>query len=333
MKAVKTILSYIIVILFVVQDLQAQKKVSYGGYFELGGKTEYKDIYTESFYRAKLEYKLKINDFTKVEIDLRANSEDRQIEIYEASAEFKLSPSFKLEVGSLKKRYGLEEQISHENLTTINESMINEYFDPLGFVSRDPGVQLHWTDAEEKTKITWGVHYNESHRITFMTRINRPGFLGLTKVGAGFQYSSERNNELSDTYIASIDAAQDFGFLNSELELFTGQDPIESYYRKISGDEAMVNFFAARTVLTKKIPIDNSFLTCIEPLFQGGFLVKDIDQFNVNSIQLLIGCNIYFDEDIRLMINGDLMLSNHAYDIDERTLYGSNVIAQLQIRW
>lgn len=56
-------------------------------------------------------------------------------------------------------------------------------------------------------------------------------------------------------------------------------------------------------------------------------------EFYVNSFQLLFGCNIYFDEDIRLMINGDLMLTNHDYDKDERTMYGSNVGAQLQIRW
>jgi hypothetical protein len=211
--------------------------------------------------------------------------------------------------------------------------MINEYFEPLGFVSRDPGVQLHWSDPEGMTKITGGVHYNESHRLTIMTRMSSKELFGLKQVGAGFQLARERDNELPHTYIASIDAAQDFGPLSSELELFTGQDPIESHYMNMSGEDGLVSFFGARTTLTTKFMVDSSFLSCIEPFFQGGLLVKDVNQFDVNSYELLLGCNIYFDEDVRLMINGDLMLSNHAYDKDERTMYGSNIIAQLQIRW
>ncbi|MFZ2322451.1 MAG: porin [Ignavibacteriaceae bacterium] len=334
MEASKNILSiFILFVLCFPMLMYAQKKVEYGGYFEIGGKSKYKDIYTESFYRAKLEYKLKINDFTKIELDIRANSENHQIELYEASASFKFSPGVKLEVGNLKKRYGLEEQISHEKLTTINESMINDYLEPLGFVSRDPGVQLYWDDKEDKTTIIGGLHYNESHRFTILAQIKRKGLFGLKQVGAGFQLARERDNQLQHTYIASVDAAQDFGSFHSEFEIFTGQDPIESYYRRISGNNGMVNFFGVKTLLAKKFFINSKIFTCIEPLFLGSFLVKDVDEFDVNSFQLLFGCNIYLDEDIRLMINGDLMLTNHDYDKDERTMYGSNVAAQLQIRW
>ena len=311
----------------------AQKKVEYGGYFEIGGKSEYKSIYVESFYKAKLEYKFKINDYAKVEIDVRANSEDRQIELYEGSVSFKLSHQLKLKIGDLKKRYGLEEQTSHEKLLTINTSMINNYLDPLGFVSRDPGIQLYWNDSNDNITIAGGVHYNESHRLTIITRLDSKNILGLDKVGAGFQLAREKDNELSHTYIASIDASKDFYFINVELEVLTGQDPVASYYKKLDGQSGMVNFLGLKALLSNKFSLNSDIVKNIEPLLLASILSKDTDNLDVNSIQLLFGFNTYFDEDIRFMINGNLILTNHEYDKNERTMYGSDVQAQLQIRW
>lgn len=311
----------------------AQKKVDYDGYFEIGGKSEYKNIYIESFYRAKLEYKLKINDYTKVEIDVRGNSEDRQIELYEASADFKLDSQLKLKVGDLKKRYGLEEQISHEKLLTINTSLINNYLEPLGFVSRDPGIQLYWNNKSDNTTIAIGTHYNESHRLTIVMRFDSKNIFGIDKVGAGFQLARERDNELPHTFIASIDASQDFNFLNVEFEMLTGQDPIASYYKKLDGKSGMVDYLGLKILLSNNITINNEVVRNIEPILLASYLAKDTDNLDVNSIQLIIGINTYFDKDIRFMINGNLILTNHDYNKNERTMYGSDVQAQLQIRW
>lgn len=313
--------------------LFGQKKVSYDGYLEIGEQVKYRNIYVESFYRVKLEYKLKINDNTKIEIDIRANSENRQLELHEGSASFNLSKRLEFEIGDLRKRYGLEEQTSREKLSFINKSMINEYLEPLGFVSRDPGLQLKWEDAEENIALTGGIHYNESHRYTIFVLAERRDMLGLDNIGATFQLARERDNDLSHTYIANVNAKKDFGFIDWELEFFSGQDPIESYYRNLNGDEGLVTFFGAKSLMLRKFYINSKFIEAIEPLFLGGLLVKDTEQFDVNSIQLLIGLNIYFDEDIRFMINGNLILSNHEYDKRERTLHGSDATAQLQIRW
>lgn len=318
---------------FFTSQTGAQKKISYGGYFELGGKAEYKDVYVESFYRAKLEFKFKLSEKTKVEVDIRADSEDREFKIYEASVTFKLTPNFNLEVGDLKKRYGLEEQVSHEKLPAIKESMINEFLEPMGYVNREPGVQVHWADDEKLTAITAGFHYNESHKTTLMSRVSRGGLLGFDNVGLNLQYAIERRLEMPDTYAVSMDFAYTAASVNGTFEIFHGQDPVESYYRISRGDYEKVKFFGLRSLAIKNFPIESEFLTGIEPFFQPSILVPDMRNFDVNTIQLTLGCNFYFEEDIRFMIDGNLDLTNHSYDKDERTLYGSGVYAQLQVRW
>lgn len=330
---VKAILFSALLISITGTPLYAQKKVNYGGYFEIGGRVEYKDVYAESFYRAKLEFGIKVNDKIKVELDIRGDSEDRQFRLYEASVTFKFNHNFKLEAGALKKRYGLEEQISHEKLATITESMVNEYLDPLGYVNRDPGVQLYWTDDSNASSVMGGIHYNESHRLTIVSRINRAGLLGLKNAGLSFQFSKENRQDMPDTYALNLDLSHEICSANIDFEAFLGQDPVESLYRAVAGNPVKVEFFGLRSLLTKKYSVDSDFLTGIEPVLMGSFLVKDINQFDVNSVQLLVGCSFYFDDDVRFMINGNLNLSNHSYCKTERNLYGSNVIGQLQIRW
>jgi hypothetical protein len=316
-----------------VSKTEAQKKVTYGGYFEIGGKEEYKDVYVESYYRAKLEFGMKLSDKTKVEVDIRADSENRQFQIYEVSATFKLTPSFKLEIGDLKKRYGLEEQVSHEKLFTVKESLINEYLEPMGYVNREPGVHLYWTDPDSKVQLAGGIHYNESHKLTIMSRVSKEGFLGVDKAGFNFQFSDETRVDMPDTYAISMDVSQNILSAKCDFEIFMGQDPVESYYRLISGGTEKVSFFGFRSIITKNYPVALEFLKSIEPVLQGSFLVKDVNLFDVNTVQILLGCNLYFEEDVRLMINGNLDLTNHSYDKNGRTLYGSGIIAQLQLRW
>ena len=334
MKKRVLVLFYLPVLFFFWNSgLNAQKKVSYGGYFQLGGEAEYKDIYIESFYKAKLEFELKLNEKIKVEIDIRGDSETRQFELYEASAAFKLSNEFKLEIGDLKKRYGLEELVSHEKLATINKSMINNYLEPLGYVNREPGVQIHWFDDNSKTGIISGIHYNESHKLTFMARFTKEGFLGFDAAGFNLQFAKEARLDMPNTYAVSFDLQKNIGTINCNFEIFNGEDPVESYYRALTGDNDKVKYLGLKALVLNNFELNGDILKSIEPFFLTSFLVTDIKEFDVNSIQFLIGCNFYFDEDVRLMIDGDLYLTNHSYDKTERTLYGSNVIAQLQIRW
>jgi len=310
----------------------AQKKVEYGGYFELGGNVKYNQSYAQSFYNVKLEYKFKINDKTKVEIDFRTDSEKRQLELHESSISFKFSDKIKLEAGDLKKRFGLEEQISNEKLLTINKSVINEYMEPLGFVNRDIGFQLHYNNTRDFS-LLGGLHYNESHRFTVVTRFSLAGIMGVEKVGGGIQFANETHSKLPNSYITSLDLSHTIQSIKTEQEFFLGQDPLESYYSRLLSEKKYVTFFGAKTLITKKYSVSNEIPLSLEPVLILSFLSKNITQLDVNTLQVLLGFNLYFDEDIRLMVNGDLHLTNHEWDKKERTITDSNALLQLQIKW
>jgi len=314
-----------------VADVFAQKKVSYDGYFEIGGKSEYDDIYIESYYKVKLETEFEINENTKIEIDMRSDSEDREMRLYEASASIDITERLELEIGDLRKRFGIEEWTSREKLPTIRRSMINRYFEPLGYVNREPGIQLEW--KMEDFFISCGIHYNESHAFTFIARGSKSKLAGFDKVFAAFQTIRTRDGQVPHSSAFNGGLVCNVKGFNMELEAFYGQDPIESYYSSISGEKDNVYFSALKTTISKKFSLNSKVISVFEPLLLAGILVNDIDYIDVNRIQVLLGINIYFNDNTRLMINGDLILSNHFYNKSKRTLSGSNAIIQLQIRW
>ena len=308
------------------------QKVKYDGFVELGAKYEYDDLYVESFYDAKLEFKLKLNDRIKIELDLRADSDEQQIVLREASVDYDFSEELRISIGALKKRFGREELVSREKLHTIQRSMINRFLSPLGFVSRDPGIQVRWENDSQE--IIGGVNYNASHNLTLMSRYTAKDISVFQNIGGSLHFVKHLNQQgLEHSYAASLDFSKQIGRLTTELELFYGSDPIETGYKKMFGLDENVNFIAAKILSTCKFYLDNKFLTGIEPILLAGFLSPDTDYMDVNKLELLFGVNIYIDEYIRFMINGDLILSNNILNKSERSLTESNVIAQFQISW
>ncbi|MEJ5350854.1 MAG: hypothetical protein WHS65_04600 [Melioribacteraceae bacterium] len=262
---------------------------------------------------------------------MRSDSEDREMRLYEASASIDITERLELEIGDLRKRFGIEEWTSREKLPTIRRSMINRYFEPLGYVNREPGIQLEW--KMEDFFISCGIHYNESHAFTFIARGSKSKLAGFDKVFAAFQTIRTRDGQVPHSSAFNGGLVCNVKGFNMELEAFYGQDPIESYYSSISGEKDNVYFSALKTTISKKFSLNSKVISVFEPLLLAGILVNDIDYIDVNRIQVLLGINIYFNDNTRLMINGDLILSNHFYNKSKRTLSGSNAIIQLQIRW
>lgn len=330
MKTKKGYLLIVLILCFASGSLA--QKAKFDGYIELGAEHKYNDLYVESFYKAKVEFKIDLNDRTKVEIDLRAESDEQQIKLNEASVDYDFSDEFRISLGALKKRYGTEELVSREKLATVRRSMINRFLSPLGYVSRDPGIQMRWRTSEQE--FFGGFNFNSSHNLTIMSRYSRKNVGIFSDVGGGFHLVKHLNQQGYDySYAASVNFNYSTDNLENLMEIFYGMDPVETAYRDLSGSDEKVNFFALRLQSANKFPFKNKILTGIEPLIVFGFLSPDTKHLDVNKLELLLGLNIYIDENIRFMINGDLIFSNTILNKTERSLNESNFIAQFQVSW
>jgi hypothetical protein len=311
--------------------LYSQKKVSYDGYFEIGGKAEYNGIYIESYYKAKMEFEYKINKYTEVEIDIRGNSEDREIILYEASAEFELSDNLELEVGDLKKRFGYEEWTSREKLPTIRRSIVNRYLEPLDYVNREPGIQIEWEGDD--FLLLGGMHYNESHTASYVIKAVKKSISSLDGVFANLQIIRTRDTEIPNATAVNAGIFDTISGIASVLEFYYGLDPVESHYSALEGGDNDVYLGAVRFITSKIFLFENKIIRGFEPVLSGAVLVNNMDYTDVNKLQLMLGFNFYFNDNTRLMINGDLVASNRPFSKSKRTLTDSSAMIQLQVRW
>lgn len=319
--------------------LRSQQKVSYDGYVSAGGKIEYKG-FAESFYRAKMQLEFKISDFVEAQVDLRGRSGRREVELREISGEFKYWGKTRLKVGNLKKRFGMEELLSREKLYTIERSLINRHISPMGYVGREVGVQLYkkWKDGDNDNYSYYaGISYNESRAVGANGRISIHDALGLSHLGFDAVYAKFKGELIFgdplDAFAFSMDLSKKIGHYVSEAEIFVGKDPMETRIGRLVGDRRSVYFGAMRSLHVYRLELDDKTLKAIEPVILLSFLAPDTRDFGVNQFQMLIGFNIYFDEDVRLLFNGDLILSNSRYRRDDRFYTGSTVMTEIQFRW
>ncbi len=319
--------------------LYGEEKISYDGYIETGWEYENGETYCEIFSKAKLEFKFKLTEYIKGQIDLRANSNKREIELREASALFKYNPDFLIKIGNLKKCFGIEELMSHEEIYTIKKSVINQHLSPFGYVSRDPTIRIYRKYKNEGLPYSYNfqISYNQSYQIIINTRISHHNLWGLSDVGLDGIYqhatSGLKCEYPTQTFAVALNFKKEKSSSYTDIEFFSGLDPIETQLSEFYGEEKNIIFLGTKLLSAYRFNIDNMVVKGIEPIFLFSYLSFDIERLDVNRIESLFGINIYFDSDVRLRLNGDLISSNNRYNRKDRTLIGSWVGVGLQLKW
>ena len=314
-------------------------KVSYDGYIGMRADYEYDNKYVDFFTLAKIEIELQLTEDIKAQIDIRGNSNDSEVELKEVYALFKRYPNFLIKIGNIRKRFGIEELSSKENLYTIEESLINDYLSSFDYVGRDPGVQIYrkYKDKGIPYSYYFTTSVNQSGILIINSRVSYHNLFGSYCLGLDgmYRYSLPfaENEYFSNTYAMSIDLSRGFGSLYTDLEAFFGMDPIENQSNDYYVGDGDVFFVGVKWLLAYCFGIDN-IIKGIEPLFLCSILSPDTRDIDVNKIELLSGVNIYFDENVRFGINGDLILANNEDNVHERAVAdGSKVLLDLQLKW
>lgn len=325
-----------------INSMNAEKnKVSYDGYLSINARSEYSKDYAELFTKAKLEFILKIDPDIKVEIDIRGNSNQSALKLHEVHALIKCNSDLRVKIGNIKRRFGKEELVSQEDYYTIGNSQINSYLSNLGYLSRDPGIQVY---KKEGNPISYSTAflYNQSGILTNTSRVTYSGILGSICLGLDGIYQLctvhrflEHEYEYpTHSYTFSMDVSNEIKTFYNELEGFLGLDPFQTQMSEISDDYREVLFFGTRWLSSYYFNTNRSVLKGVEPLLSLSILCSDVKYIQANSIELLSGINLHLKNNICVRLNGDLILTNTKYNTDERTIAAeSKVLFESIIKW
>jgi hypothetical protein len=320
----------------------ALKKVSYSGYVALDALKEYSADFPELFTKAKLEFEFTITPTLEVEVDIRGNTQTSTITLKEIHASVDFPTDIVLKIGNLKKPLGIEELTSREDLFHIEESQINEFLAPFGYLSRDPGIQIV-KEHKNTGKLHYpraGLSYNQSGLLGLNGRVARNLFefctIGISSV---YQLCTIRSSVLSEyypvhSYVVTVDLSRQGKSWYHEFEGFLGLDPIETQLNEIAEANQDVHFAAAKWLSAYNAKITSGFPYAIEPLVLCNILCPDISYLEANRVELLAGINLYLAENVRVSLNGDLILVTNKYNTEERTIGAdSKIVFESIITW
>lgn len=311
--------------------LYGQAKTTISGWLRTGTEYAYNNRFRENFYRAKVQFNVKVDKNLEAQIDIRGESETHEMELREAFFTVDLGKAKGLDFGQNKKQFGLEFQKSKEKLLTAERTLLYRYLEPFGFVGRD--VNLHYyrkaRAGVRHSGFAFGLGYSEDHNITAVGHTTRLKALGSFALGASGLVQLDKIAGGSQTVWAlGGEILRDTEKHHVELEAMFGQDPFASEFEKSFGDGQNVYFGGGKILYGHYFSKSR-----LEPVVVSSLLVPDLETVDLNTIQLLVGLNYYANSALRIGLNSDLLLTTSAQNQDERTYVGSNVILQAQLSW
>ncbi|MCG3121517.1 MAG: hypothetical protein ALAOOOJD_04635 [bacterium] len=309
----------------------SQAKTTISGWLRAGTEYVYNNRFRENFYRAKVQFNVKVDKNLEAQVDIRNESDDHELELREAFFTVDLGKAEGLDFGQSKKQFGLEFQKSKEKLLTAERTLLYRHLEPFGFVGRDVSFRYYRKGRADVRRggLSLALGYSEDHNLTVIGHSTRLRALGSFALGASGLVQLDKIAGGSQTVWAlGGEILRDTDKHHVEIEAMLGQDPFASEFEKSFGDGQNVYFGGG------KILYGHYFTkTRLEPVLVSSLLVPDLDAFDRNTIQFLIGLNYYAAAALRIGLNSDLLLTTSTKNQDERTYAGSNVIVQAQLSW
>lgn len=323
-------------LLFMNGTSTSQEKAKLEGWVRAGLSKVHEERESESFYAAKVQYKIKLGKGLEAQIDLRGASTRHEIELREAYFTADAGEGLNLDFGQHKKRFGLEYQKSKENLRTLERTQIYRYLETFGFAGRELNARYYRTTKEDKRRsgYSFSLGYNEAHDVNLVARWERLRALGSFTLGVnGLLQRDKMDNGAQFVSGFGLDLARDTEAHHVEIEAVVGQDPFQSEFERDFGEGRKVYFAGGKLLYSHRFVLKASAARAFEPVAAASLLAKDLDRFEVNTVQLLAGVNYWFSPYARLSCNTDFLLSNSPGNTHERTLAGSNYVLQMEVRW
>lgn len=328
-------LSLLILLTGHAHEAKSQAKTSISGWVRVGTDYVYNDRFRESFYQAKVQFNVKVKGDLEAQIDVRGESDTHTMELREAIITADLGKAKGLDFGQGKKRFGLEFQKSKENLLTVERTLIYRRLEPFGFVGRDLNFRYYRNarPGDRRTGISFNLGYSEDHNTTLIGHWTRLRTLGSFALGASGLVQLDKIDGGSQTVWGfGAELIRDANAHHVEIETVVGQDPFQSEFEKLFGGEN-VYFFGGKFLYGHRFKISGRLIKAFEPVIVGSVWTPNIDVFELNTYELLAGINFYLAPELRVGLNGDLLLTRASTISNERTYAGSNVIVQAQLTW
>ncbi|MCJ8314853.1 MAG: hypothetical protein HRU38_22105 [Saccharospirillaceae bacterium] len=339
-----------LIILFIPSLVLAKNAdISFSGWGETGIKTEeqntLKGYPSLTYYAAKLQADIKLNKQIDIQIDVKGNSDDNQVDFNEFSFKFDYHDYFKVKVGHLKQPFGYEQQISHANLLTFNRSNTHLAMAKMGYANRSFTIKGYYNYSQKRPDFPYSYALSIFKNNSNNTGLNIKGSRHLNDViisGYGqYQFKEGRDGLSLHSFGAGSDVTYETTTTSLGLALFILEDPvagiqnleqnfiIETASLDLPYLDESVLAATFQTFVAYRFHTNGSVFQSYEPIFLTSVYLPVLDDTKSYEWQVAYGLNSYFTKDVRLRFQVDYIFTQKTTS-EESSINGSSVELGLQ---
>jgi hypothetical protein len=333
----KIIFQLAFILLFAACSIEGQSKYEFSGYgaagYRIYDRNKLRDYNQEVYYEGKFQADIKISKDIETQLDFRGYSEDNRVILKEFSIKSEHIELIKLKVGHIKRPFGAEQLINNEDLLTIDESYMLRTIEDIGYGGRSISLMAYYKYKEKRAEFPYSYYLSffkdNSLNSGFVSRFSYHANNFRYSVNYLFQHKS--GEERINTYGLGTDIVYDNKNTYSSIEINLVQDPVESIIRRITGNRN--KDFAGGINLTNAVSFKTGeVVKAIEPVLLLGAYSPDINNLKAHTLEAVPGVNIYFDKNMRIRLNGDILFKKDKYNSLYSTI-GSRFIIEFQAKF
>jgi hypothetical protein len=315
---------------------QEKEKIKFSGYgatgYKIYDRNVLRDYNQEAYYEGKLQADVKINKHIDAQLDLRGSSEDERLVLREFSVKFDYLKYMKFKAGNIKKPFGLEQLVNTEDLLTIGRSFIQSSVSDLGYAGRSISLEAYYNYNKKRPEFPYSyalaVMKDNSLNTCLAARFSFHSDELIWSLNYLFQHLGGEYPQNAGGF--SADLTYEENSISSSVEMMYVKDPLESLRHVQSGIGSNIYLFGLKSINALSINIDGEIIKTIEPVLLAGVFFPDSKEKHYHTFEIITGGNIYLDKDLRLRINGDLLLSRNRFNSAYSTI-GSKLSFECQV--
>lgn len=268
---------------------------------------------------AKLKAKTKREGKTRASVEVEATTADREVILRGAEIDHKFGGGHSLELGLLKKEFGLEYELSDADRLPIKRTLLYKKLETFTYVGRESIVR--WRHEGEALDTAVSVGYADSLDAHVLAALGAE-FADDWHWHAWVLLQSDKVNRGRQEVGAVAGALAYLGpEARVEAELFGGVDPLETEFQRALGDKKTRYFAGGRGLYGR---VFGSREDGLEPYFGLAGVRHDVTLPRHYSDQLLLGMNWYVSRVLQISLNASLIETVSRIDPDLKTYNDSS---------
>ncbi len=314
------------------------QKVDFSGFGATGVRVYERNPVAEFnqdfFYEGKLQADIKLSKDIEAQLDFRGSSDDREAVLREFSVKFEYFTYARVKIGNVKKPYSIEGLADRDEYIPVFDSYIHRRNEELGYAGRNVGLLLDYNYKDKRPDFPFSYAAGFFRNNSYVTSGYARGswHSGDIVTSLGYAMLSRSGDDAITTHGLSADIGTIGKSAETTLELFYAQDPEEGIRRRLQFLDEEVFTAGIRSLSALRFDIGGDFVEMIEPYVMLTWYAPDIETTEYHTLELLLGVNFFLDDDVRLRLVADALLTKDRF-ADEYSTHGSVFATEVFIRF